>query len=96
MALAALSDVGRNFRVGYTSCTYEGQLGALLADLAIAVLPPTLIKAPIEVLGPEYGLPQLGYCRLALRMGRDPSPAALVLAEEIAESYAPGALARAS
>lgn len=89
-AMEALDSAGLPYRVAYTSEYYEAQKAAVTADLAIAPLPCSLVEPPFEVLGPGRGLPKLGVCRIALRVGRNPSAAAQALADRIAESYAPG------
>lgn len=58
-ALEALETVGRVFRVAYSSDTSLGQIAALRADLAIAVLPVSLANDTLVEVPPEFGLPPL-------------------------------------
>ena len=88
-AIEALEQTGRAFRVAYTSEFYEAQKAAVMADLAIAPLPCSLVQPPFQVLGPAHGLPTLGACRIAIRLGPEASPAAKALCDHFADSYRP-------
>ncbi|MGM0982163.1 MAG: LysR substrate-binding domain-containing protein [Pseudomonadota bacterium] len=59
-ALAALDDVGRAYRIAYTSEHCAGQQAAILADLAVAPFPLGLVKPPLRQLSREVGMPALG------------------------------------
>ncbi len=91
-ALEAIERTGIPYRIAYTSDFYEPQKAAIQADLAIAPLPRSLIGPGLMQLGAADGLPRIGTCRLALRLGPDPSEATLALADRVAESF--GALTR--
>lgn len=86
VALEALERAGIPYRVAYTSDYYEAHKAAIMADLAIAALPLSTIQPGLMRLRGE-GLPDLGTIRIALRLGAEPTPATLALAERIAESY---------
>ncbi|HUS56038.1 MAG TPA: LysR family transcriptional regulator [Thermohalobaculum sp.] len=86
-AVEALERVGMRYRVAYTSEFYEGQKAALQADLAIAPLPRSLISQGLVQIRPAEGLPGIGTCRIALRLGPNPTDVTLALAERVAESY---------
>lgn len=58
-ALQTLDDTSTQYRVAYSSDTSAGQIAALRADLAIAVLPASLAQNDLVQVPKEYGLPQL-------------------------------------
>ncbi len=86
-ATEALERSGLDYRIAYTADFYEAQKAAIQADLAIAPLPKSLITSGLTQVGAGEGLPEIGTCRLALRLGADPSAAALAIGQRIAESY---------
>jgi len=67
MAIDALDRAGIPHRTAYSSRHYLGQLAAMLAGLAIAPLPRSVVQGDLKVIGEEAGLPQIGYCELELR-----------------------------
>ena len=87
MALAALDRAGVAYRIAYTSEHCAGQEAALIADLAVAPFPASLVRAPLQVLGPESGLPPLGDYHVGLiRRGRL-SEVGAMLAREVTEIF---------
>lgn len=87
MALAALDKAEISYRIAYNSEHCAGQEAAMLADLAVAPFPASLVQPPLRVLGPEIGLPALGDYQIAL-MRRDGSgPAAEALAEQVVQTF---------
>src|SRR5699024_5603434 len=60
MALAALDHAGIDYRVAYMSEHCAGQEAALVADLAVAPFPASLIHDPLQALDEEAGFPPLG------------------------------------
>lgn len=72
MALDGLNKAGIEYRIAYTSRHYVGQLAAVLAGLAVAPLPRTILTPDLRILGEEAGLPALGHYEIELRR----SPAA--------------------
>lgn len=66
MALSALDRDGVAYRVAYTSENCAGQEAALLADLAVAPLPLSMIRAPLRKLTQDDGLPIIGDYRILL------------------------------
>ena len=70
-ALDELDRAGLAYRVAYSCDHWVGQQAALLADLAVAPLPASLVQAPLREVGPELGLPRLGsYAIKLVRGGR--------------------------
>lgn len=67
-ALAALDQVGRNWRMAVNSLSPTGIRAAIRADLAVSVMPASSLEKDYRVLGKDEGLPALepirivGYC----------------------------------
>jgi DNA-binding transcriptional LysR family regulator len=90
---AALDRVGVDYRVAYTSQHYVGQLAPVLADLAVAPLPASLITGDL-VRVDDRGLPPIGHYEIELRVTARPTgPALDALAEHIRQSFASEPLA---
>jgi DNA-binding transcriptional LysR family regulator len=88
MALDALDKVGRDYRIAYTSENCHGQLAALLADLAIAPLPKSLLTSGFERLDKKHGLPPLENYEMRLLERPGAGPASKAFAEHVIESFA--------
>lgn len=86
-ALERLEQAGRRYRIAYSSPHCSGQQAAILADLAIAPFPASLVKAPFRRLGAAENLPPLGNYHIALQRRVDASSAAEVLAVQVEESF---------
>lgn len=65
-ALTALEAIGRPHRVLYSSRNFAAVGAAVLAGLAVSVLPESAIRPGMRVLGPSDGFPALPPCRIAL------------------------------
>ncbi|SDM26143.1 DNA-binding transcriptional regulator, LysR family [Modicisalibacter muralis] len=87
MALSALDRSGVDYRVAYTSENCAGQEAALLADLAVAPLSLSLIRAPLRKLEANAGLPSIGEYQILLIRGAGTSSAGEVLAGHVAEAF---------
>lgn len=87
MALTALDAAGIPYRIAYTSDHCAGQEAALLADLAVAPFPTSLVRAPLQALGPEHGLPPLGEYHIGLIRRPSLSRVGEVLAQEVVGSF---------
>ncbi|MCW8125147.1 LysR substrate-binding domain-containing protein [Microbulbifer halophilus] len=87
MALAALDEAGIGYRIAYTSEHCAAQEAAILADLAVAPFPLSLVRAPLRKLGADSGLPPLGEYHIALRRRRGAGQAAEALAEHMAGAF---------
>ncbi|MBL4713831.1 MAG: LysR family transcriptional regulator [Alcanivorax sp.] len=87
MALGALDKAEISYRVAYNSEHCAGQEAAMLADLAVAPFPASLVQPPLRVLGPESGLPALGDYQIALVRRDGSGPAAEALAEQVVETF---------
>jgi len=61
-AQAALDSVGRNYRVAYTSSAAAPLISAVLAGLAITILPESAIRPEMRILTERDGFPALPPC----------------------------------
>lgn len=87
-AMDGLDRMGRSYRIAYSSEQCAGQEAALLADLAIAAFPASLVKPPLRRLNQqEHGLPQLGDYHIKLLRGSNRGAAADALAAQVAVAY---------
>ncbi|RYC32602.1 LysR family transcriptional regulator [Lichenibacterium minor] len=86
-ATAALDGRGKNYRVLYSSWNSTAVGAAVLAGLAVSVLPESALRSGMRVLGPADGFPTLPSCKIALVRNRaDPSPLCDALAGHIVSS----------
>ncbi len=69
-ALASLEAQGRAYRIACTSDSIAGLRAAVLAGLAVSVLPACAVTADLRPLGPEEGLPAPHPVSLRLYRGR--------------------------
>ncbi|MFD1333355.1 LysR substrate-binding domain-containing protein [Methylopila musalis] len=65
-ALAQLEAAGRPSRVLYSSCNFTAVGSAVLAGLAVSVLPESALRPGMRVLGQAEGFPPLPTCKIAL------------------------------
>lgn len=87
LALAALDQHDRAYRIAYTSEHCAAQEAALLADIAVAPFPRSLVRPPLQVLGEEADLPQLGTYQILLLRAAHRGDAADALAGQIEERF---------
>ena len=86
-ATMALEGVGRPFRVLYSSWNSTAVGAAVLAGLAVSVLPESAVRPGMRVLGSSDGFPPLPSCKIALlRTKLEPSALADALAGHIVTS----------
>jgi DNA-binding transcriptional LysR family regulator len=86
-ALDALDRIGRHYRIAYSSEQTSGQEAAMIADLAIAPYPASLVRPPLQRLDGQYGLPPLGDYRINLLRGSNRSEAVDILAEQVIAAF---------
>ncbi len=85
-AISMLQAVDRPFRILYTSSNSTAVSAAVLAGLAISVLPESGLRPGMRVLGPSDGFPALAPCRIGLLRNRhEASPLADALAHHIVQ-----------
>ena len=86
-ATSVLEDAGRPFRVLYSSWNSTAVGAAVLAGLAVSVLPESAVRSGMRILGVSDGYPPLPSCKIALlRNGTEPSMLADALAGHIVTS----------
>ena len=86
-ALAALDAGNVRYRIAYTSETGAGQLAAVVADLAIAPLPISLVGEDYRKLTEKDGFSKIGLYQLRLQKTRDIGSAGRVFADYVRESF---------
>ncbi|MHA6492844.1 LysR substrate-binding domain-containing protein [Pseudomonas borbori] len=87
VALDALDRINRTYRIAYSCEQCAGQKAAMIADLAIAPFPQSLVKAPLKRLGEEHGLPPLGDYHIKLLRGSNREGAADALAAQLIQAF---------
>ncbi len=86
-ATEALERSGRAFRVLYSSWNSTAVGAAVMAGLAVSVLPESAVRTGMRILGQSDGFPPLPTCRIGLMRGvGDPSPLVDALADHIVQS----------
>ncbi|HWJ75400.1 MAG TPA: LysR substrate-binding domain-containing protein [Kaistia sp.] len=87
-AMEALGTIGRKNRLLYASNNSTALAAAVLAGLAISVLPESALRPGMRVLGESEGLPRLSPCEIGLMRApnRPSSPLVEALAEHIVSS----------
>lgn len=86
-ATEALEHVGRPFRVLYSSWNSTAVGAAVMAGLAISVLPESAVRPGMRILGPSDGFPALPSCKIGLIRNRhEPTALAAALGEHIVQS----------
>ena len=86
-ATEALERAGRPYRILYVSWHSTAVGAAVLAGLAIGVLPESAIRPGMRILGPSDGFPALPSCKIGLIRSRgEPNPLADALSIHIKQS----------
>ncbi len=86
-ATEALERSGRAYRVLYASWNSTAVGAAVMAGLAVSVLPESAVRTGMRILGQSDGFPPLTTCRIGLvRSLGDPSPLIDALADHIVQS----------
>jgi DNA-binding transcriptional LysR family regulator len=86
-AIERLETIGRSYRVLYSSSNAGAVAAAVLAGLAVSVLPESGLRPGMRVLTANEGFPELPSCRIGLaRSAHDSSALADALAEHIISS----------
>ncbi|WP_062013337.1 LysR substrate-binding domain-containing protein [Aureimonas sp. AU4] len=85
--IAALNRIGRPHRILFTSWSAQIVTSAVLAGLAVSVLPECALRPGMRVLGEADGFPALPDAQIAVMLGRNAgSPAAAALVDHIRAS----------
>jgi len=86
-AVDALEAKSRRFRVLYASWNSTAVGAAVVAGLAVSVLPESAVRPGMRILGPSEGFATLPSCKIGLLRTRfDPSVLSNALAEHIIQS----------
>jgi len=87
-AIEALGPIGRRYRVLYSSNNSTAISAAVLAGLAISVLPESALRPGMRVLGEADGFPRLPPCEIGLvrAWSKPTTPIVDALAEHIVSS----------
>ncbi|WP_445262142.1 LysR substrate-binding domain-containing protein [Pseudomonas sp. EA_35y_Pfl2_R111] len=86
-ALDALDRFGLPYRIAYSCEQCAGQESAMIADLAVAPFPRSLVRPPLRRLGEEYGLPPLGEYHIKLLRGSNQGDAPAALAAQVLAAF---------
>lgn len=86
-ARVALDDAQKPYRVSYTSFHSAGQEAALLADLAVAPFPASVVEAPLMTLDERHGLPEIGDYHILMAERAHAGKATHAFAKHVAESF---------
>jgi DNA-binding transcriptional LysR family regulator len=65
-AVRELDRIGRRFRITYTSGAALALTGAVLAGLAVTVLPESALRSSMRILGAREGFPDLSHAEIGL------------------------------
>lgn len=85
MALGALDGAGIPYRIAYTCEHSSGQEAAMLADLAVAPFPLSLVRQPLKKVNDDT-LPDMGEYQIALVRGKS-NPINDALASYVKEAF---------
>ena len=83
----ALDDAQKPYRISYTSFHSAGQEAALLADLAIAPFPASVVEPPLQVLDDRHGLPEIGDYHIIMTERAKAGKATHAFAEHVEEYF---------
>lgn len=86
-SLGALEAQRRPYRIAVICDHCAGQEAAVQADIAIAALPASLVRPPLQQVPSEYGLPHLGQYQIGIIMGEPQSQAALGFAQLLKDEF---------
>lgn len=87
MALEALDKQGIDYRIAYTCDHSAGMEAAMEADLAIAPIPSSHMRAPFTHVDAHLGLPKLGDYQLLFERREGLGPAGQALASYIIDAW---------
>ncbi|WP_174800567.1 LysR family transcriptional regulator [Martelella limonii] len=89
----ALSEAGRTYRVAYLSASTMVQRAAVTSDLAVAPMAVYYVSEDMEVLGPEQGLPELGFYDIRLKLSDQRGELIDAVADAIRHALQPAQIA---
>ncbi|XYK79433.1 MAG: LysR family transcriptional regulator [Labrenzia sp.] len=86
-ARIALDGAQKPYRISYTSFHSAGQEAALLADLAVAPFPASVVEPPLQVLDDRHGLPKIGDYHIVMKQRPRAGRATHAFAEHVEECF---------
>ncbi|WP_428696874.1 LysR family transcriptional regulator [Stappia sp.] len=86
-ARIALDKSDHPYRIAYQSFHSAGQEAALLADLAIAPFPTSVITPPLQKLDDRHGLPEIGDYHLILKEAGNAGKATAAFASHVVACF---------
>lgn len=86
-ARMSLDEAGKPYRISYTSFHSAGQEAALLADLAIAPFPASVVEPPLQVLDERHGLPAIGDYNIIMKQRARAGRATHAFADHVEECF---------
>lgn len=86
-ARIALDATQKSYRISYTSFHSAGQEAALLADLAIAPFPASVVEPPLQVLDDRHDLPAIGDYHIVMKQRPRAGRATHAFAEHVEECF---------
>lgn len=86
-ALERLVESGVDYRIAYVSETAPGQQAAILADLAVAPMPVSMVTTQFEVLSSRMGLPDLPTYHINLLQPQEINPATRAFSQHVRDSF---------
>ncbi|GAA0776430.1 LysR family transcriptional regulator [Roseibium denhamense] len=86
-ARIALDAAQKPYRISYTSFHSAGQEAALLADLAVAPFPASIVEAPMQILDKRHGLPTIGDYHIIMKERARAGRATHAFAEHVEECF---------
>ena len=82
-----LVESGIEYRIAYVSETALGQQAAILADLAVAPMPVSMVTPQFEVLCARMGLPDLPTYQINLVQPKEISAASKAFAQHVRDGF---------
>lgn len=86
-ALERLVASGVDYRIAYVSDTSPGQQAAILADLAVAPMPVSMVTTQFEVLCSRMGLPDLPTYQINLVQPQEINAASRAFSQHVRDSF---------
>lgn len=86
-ALQRLIESGVEYRIAYVSETALGQQAAILADLAIAPMPVSMVTPQFEVLSNKMGLPDLPSYQINLVQPKEINAASKAFTQHVRDGF---------
>ncbi len=86
-ARVALDKAEKPYRIAYQSFHSAGQEAALLADLAVAPFPASVVKPPLQLLDRRHGLPDIGDYHIIMKEAGTAGKASDAFASHVVECF---------